>query len=265
MQELADLALETPADGWWRIEPEFGAGSGTRASIGLVALATDRVGALDTEEFLSIEGVTVFSTRVPMSPVATPETLRAMGDHLEHAAGLLVPGSRLDVVGFSCTSGTIAIGEAKVTEAIRAARPTAHVTTPIRAGVTALRQLSVQRISLLVPYLIPTAQLVVEFFENEGFAIERRATFDLSGDHQMNLLSPEALIRGAMQVDTPRSEAVFISCTGLRTRHVIAEAERRLGKPIVTSNQALAWHSLRLAGLEDQLAGRGKLFEMRLS
>ena len=265
MQELADRAPDSPLDGWPRLEPEFSAGPGTRASIGLVALATDRVGALDTEEFLSLEGVAVFSTRLPMSPVATPETLRAMDNHLEHAARLLVPGSRLDVVGFSCTSGTIAIGEERVTEAIRAARPTALVTTPIRAGVTALRRLSVQRISLLVPYLVPTAQLVSDFFENEGFTIERRATFDLGGDPQMNLLSPEALIRGAMQVDTPRSEAVFISCTGLRTRHVISEAERRLGKPIVTSNQALAWHSLRLAGLEDQLTGRGKLFELRLS
>ena len=265
MQELTDRTLEAPVDGWPRLEPEFGVGLGNRASIGVVSLATDRVGALDTEEFLSIDGVAVFSTRLPMSPVATPETLRAMGDHLEHAARLLVPGSRLDVVGFSCTSGTIAIGEDRVKEALRAARPRAHITTPIRAGVTALRRLAVRRISLLVPYLVPTAQLVSDFFEEEGFTIERRATFDLRGDPQMNLLSPEALIRGAVQVDTPQSEAVFISCTGLRTRHVIAEAERRLRKPIVTSNQALAWHSLRLAGLEDQLAERGKLFELSLS
>jgi maleate isomerase len=220
---------------------------------------------LDTEQFLAADGVTIFSTRLPMSPVATPDSLAAMGDHLEHAARLLVPGSRLDVVGFSCTSGTIAIGEDRVNEAIHAARPAVQVTTPIRAAVTALRRLEVRRISLLVPYLVPTAHLVSDFFEAQGFAIERRATFDLGGDPQMNLLPPEALIAGAMQVDTPRSEAVFISCTGLRTRHVVGEAERRLGKPVVTSNQALAWHSLRLAGLEDQLTERGKLFELPLS
>jgi maleate isomerase len=260
MQELANRT--TTNDGWPRLEPEFGAGPGSRASVGLLALATDRVGALDTEQFLSVEGVAVFSTRVPMSPVATPESLRAMGEHLEQAARLLVPGSRLDVVGFSCTSGTIAIGENKVRDAIQAARPAAQVTTPIRAGIMALKRLGAQRISLLVPYLSPTAQLVSDFFENQGFAIEQRATFDLGGDPEMNLLSPKALISGALDVDTARSDAVFISCTGLQTRHIVAAAERRLGKPVVTSNQALAWHSLRLAGVNDRLEDRGRLFEL---
>jgi maleate isomerase len=260
MQELTDR--KTTKDEWPRLAPKFGLGQGSRASIGLLALATDRVGALDTEQFLSVEGVGVFSTRVPMSPVATPESLSAMGEHLEQAARLLVPGSRLDVVGFSCTSGTIAIGEDKVRDAIHAVRPSAHVTTPIRAGVTALKRLGAQRISLLVPYLPATAQLVSSFFEDQGFAIERRATFDLRGDLEMNLLPPEALISGALHVDTPRSDAVFISCTGLQTRHVVAEAERRLGKPVVTSNQALAWHSLRVAGVNDRLENRGKLFEL---
>lgn len=263
MQDLIDRTATR--DEWTRIKPEFDAGPGSRASIGLIALATDRVGALDTEQFLSVEGVTVFSTRVPMSPVATPESLRALGDHLENAARLLVPGTRLDVVGFSCTSGTIAIGEDKVRKVICAARPSAQVTTPIRAGVIALRRLGARRISLLVPYLLPTAQLVSDFFEDQGFGIERRATFDLRGDPEMNLLSPDALISAATQIDTARTDAVFISCTGLQTRHVVAEAERRLGKPVVTSNQALAWHSLRLAGLEDHLTERGKLFELSLS
>jgi maleate isomerase len=264
MQELADQKSISTNDGWPRLVPEFGTGPGRRASIGLLALATDRVGALDTEDFLPVEGVAVFSTRVPMSPVATPESLRAMGDHLEEATRLLVPGSKLDVVGFSCTSGTIAIGEDKVREAICAACPTSHVTTPIRAGITALRRLGARRISLLVPYLVPTAQLVCDFFEDGGFTIERRATFDLRGDPEMNLLSPEALISGAMQIDTEESDAVFISCTGLQTRNVVAEAERRLGKPVVTSNQALAWHSLRLAKVEDRLPDRGSLFELSL-
>src|SRR5262245_59474575 len=103
MQELAEQT--TTSDGWPRLESTFGAGPGRRASIGLIVLATDRVGGLDTEQFLSVEGVAAFSPRVPMSPVATPETLRSMGEHLEQAARLLVPGSKLDVVGYSCTSG----------------------------------------------------------------------------------------------------------------------------------------------------------------
>jgi maleate isomerase len=53
---------------------------------------------------------------------------------------------------------------------------------------------------------------------------------------------------------------VFISCTGLRTAPLVSLLEKRLRKPVVTSNQALAWHALRLAGITDQLEGRGLLF-----
>ena len=36
-------------DGWELIKSKYGAGVGSRASIGLLALATDRIGAFDTE------------------------------------------------------------------------------------------------------------------------------------------------------------------------------------------------------------------------
>jgi maleate isomerase len=259
---MQDIAKNTREDGWERITPRYGQDIGGRASIGLLVLATDRVGAFDTEEFLQTEGVSVFSTRVPMAPVATPETLAAMGAHLTDATRLLVPGSRLDVVGFSCTSGTVAIGIMKVREAIRAARPGVHVTTPIEAGCEGLRRLGARRISLVVPYLVNAAALVSEFFTDRGIEIVRRATFDLNGDPEMNRLAPEALIEAAVNTDSAEAEAIFISCTGLRTAPIVDVLERRLRKPVVTSNQALAWHSLRLAGVDDQLAGRGSLFTL---
>src|SRR5215211_1430093 len=249
-------------DGWERLPPQFGEEIGHRASIGLLALSTDRAGAFDTEEFLRAKGVAMFSTRIPMAPVATPETLASMAVHLSDATRLLVPGSRLDVVGFSCTSGTVAIGVDRVHEAIRAARPGVRVTTPIEAGYEALRRLGAERITLVVPYLVKTAELVSGFFEQKGIEILRRATFELDGDPDMNRLSPQALIEAAMATDTRDSQAVFISCTGLRTAPVISLLEQRLGKPVVTSNQALAWHALRLAGITDRFEARGLLFAM---
>jgi maleate isomerase len=250
-----------PNDGWERIAPRYAEGVGSRASIGLLALATDRIGVFDTEEFLRVAGVAMFSTRVPMSPVATPESLAAMGAHLGEATRLLVPGSRLDVVGFSCTSGTVAIGPERVRDAIRKARPGIHVTTPIEAGCEGLNRLGARRITLIVPYLVKTANLVSGFFEEQGLEILRRATVGLDGDPDMNRLSAEVLIEAALATDSAASDAVFISCTGLRTAPVIAQLERRLRKPVVTSNQALAWRALRLTGVDDRLPGRGSLFQ----
>lgn len=59
-------------------------------------------------------------------------------------------------------------------------------------------------------------------------------------------------------------EGVFVSCTSLRVAHIISQAEAQLGKPVIASNQALAWHLLRLAGVEQQSPQFGALFEHTL-
>ena len=253
--------METPGAEWERLEPRYGEEIGARSSLGLIALATDRAGALDFEEFVRpAAGVSTFTTRLPMDCVATPETLAAMGPHIEDAARLLVPGSRLDLVAFSCTSGTVAIGPERVRDAIRRARPGIHVTTPIEAGAEGLGKLGCRRISLLVPYLVETAELISGYFERRGVEIIRRATFDLEGDPDMNRVSADCLIDAGRRVFDPSSDGLFISCTGLLTSPVVAALEQRIGKPVVTSNQALAWHSLRLTGVDDRLENRGSLF-----
>ena len=55
-------------------------------------------------------------------------------------------------------------------------------------------------------------------------------------------------------------DAVFVSCTNLRTLETIAEVEAALDKPVMASNLALAWHMLRLAGLEPAPDRRERLF-----
>jgi len=42
--------------------------------------------------------------------------------------------------------------------------------------------------------------------------------------------------------------------------HLILKAEQRLGKPVISSNQALAWHLLRLSGVDKELPHFGYLF-----
>jgi maleate isomerase len=246
---------------WEIFVAKFGEEVGWRASLGLIALATDRVGPVDFEDYAAgIEGVATFTTRVPFPSRATPQTLAELGRHLEAAARLLVPGSRLDAVGLSCTSGTVAVGLERVRAAIQAARPGIPVATPIDAGLAALRALGCRRISVLAPYLIATADLIAGYFEANGIEVLRKATCALEGDPQMNRVSAACLAEAGRRFIDPAADALFISCTGLRTRGMVETLERSLGKPVVTSNQALAWASLRAGGVRDTLPDRGILF-----
>jgi maleate isomerase len=47
----------------------------------------------------------------------------------------------------------------------------------------------------------------------------------------------------------------------LRALDIIEKAEKIIGKPVTSSNHALAWHLLRLAGIDDILDEYGQLFK----
>lgn len=248
----------------WPLYPAaYDDGIGAALSIGVIALAEDRAGVWDFDKFLGdMPGVGIFSTRVPMSADVTPHSLAQMGEHLGFAAQTLLPGSPLDAIAFSCTSGTVAIGLDKVHALISAARPGIAISTPIEAGLAALRKLGTAKIALLTPYRPATADLVAGFFEASGLSIRARMTLNLTGDLDMNRVSAVCLAAAARSclAQAPDSEALFISCTGLRTSSVIQRLEDEFKLPVVTSNQALAWHCLRIAGNTQAVIGHGRLF-----
>ena len=53
----------------------------------------------------------------------------------------------------ACTSGALVIGEQKVADRVREARPGMRVTDPVTAARAALDALAVKRIALLTPYV----------------------------------------------------------------------------------------------------------------
>ena len=55
---------------------------------------------------------------------------------------------------------------------------------------------------------------------------------------------------------------MFVSCTSLRLVEAVAGIEAELGKPVTSSNHALAWHCLRLAGIDDPRPELGALFAL---
>ena len=52
------------------------------------------------------------------------------------------------------------------------------------------------------------------------------------------------------------------SCTSLRVAEIVEEVEAAIGKPVSSSNHAMAWHALRLAGVNDAVQGWGRLFRV---
>lgn len=217
--------------------------------IGLIALATDQTIETDFTRLVSSGGIAVHVARVRYANPTTPENLRAMHPLLTEAAGLILPGEALDAIVYGCTSASVIIGEDEVETAVRAGKPDTPVITPAGAAVLALRAFEAQRVAILTPYVRRTAEPMHAFFSARGFEIERLAFLGMEDDGEMARLRHDDIVRLAMDTVTPQTQALFIACTSLRAAQCAGEIERRTGLPVVTSNLAAAWASLRQCGI----------------
>ena len=243
----------------YRLEP----GIAHRARIGLVALASDHTIEHEWRRMLDIDGIAVYHSRIVNSPTITPETLKEMEAGLTAAAEVILPGVPLDVVAYGCTSGAMVIGEDRVAERIHAARPGVKVTTPITGALAGMKALGARRIALLTPYIDRINQKMRRYIEARGFGVPVMGSFNNENDNEVACIAPESLKDAAIELAAePSVDAVFVACTSLRLAAVVEEIERRSGKPALSSNHAMAWHALRLAGYREPVPGFGRLFRI---
>jgi maleate isomerase len=236
-----------------------------RASIGLIVLATDHTIEHEWRKLLCADGVAFYGSRVANSAEISPETLAEMEARIAPGVALIRPGERLDVVAFGCTSASIVIGEEKVFERIREARPEVQCTTPITAARVGFTALGVQRIGLLTPYVRRINEQMADYLSARGIEVVAMGSFEHSNDNEVARIDAASLRQGILEVgDQAHVQAVFVSCTSLRLAEAVADIEQRLGKPVTSSNHAMAWHSLRLAGVNDPLPQFGELFTVAM-
>jgi len=243
------------------IDNELDGGLAHRAAIGLVVLASDQTLEYEFRELIRIPGVAFDESRFFNDNDITPETLRAIGPRIAPSLDLILPGVPLDVVGFGCTSATMTLGESAVFAEIRRARPEVACTTPVTAALAAFRAFGARRIGLLTPYSRRINENLARYFESRGVGVAAMATFDRPDDREAARVSIASIECGAARLaGAPGVECVFVSCTSLRVAAAVGRIEARTGVPVTSSNHAMAWHCLRLGGVEDTVEGAGRLF-----
>jgi maleate isomerase len=240
------------------------AGIGTRGAVGLLVLETDQTIEHEFRAVWPADGVALYAARLHNDATITPETLRAMEPLIAPATALLPPVS-VGAIGFACTSGALMIGEAVVAEHVRAVRPGVRVSDPVTAALAALRSLGARRVGLLTPYTRPITLALREKLIARGLDIPAVGSFEEEDDAVVARITPDSVMEALLQLGAHDAcDAVFVSCTSLRVAAIVEAAEARIGKPVTSSNHALAWHLLRLAGVNDAIPGYGRLYRTAL-
>lgn len=240
-------------------------GLGHVARIGLIVLQSDQTIEHEFSQMVRKPGIALYHSRIPNDMKVTPQTLRDMRENLPNAAALLPSQFGFDAIGYACTSGATMIGEDQVEAYVNEVHPSAKVSNPISACKAALHALGLKRVALITPYAPEVTLELQANLSTAGFQISTVASFNQSDDFTVARISTDSILTAVLKAGTDeRCDGVFVSCTSLRTLDVIATAEDTLNKPVVTSNQVLAWHLLRLSGQSHYIKGCGQLFEKQL-
>jgi maleate isomerase len=227
--------------------------------MGLLALSTDLAIERDLNRLIPNDDVALFSTRIYLETPNSDRTFFALQDEIVAATKLLIPDSRLDVVVFGCTTASTIIGPARIAELVAQARPGVKCTNPATGVTEALRALKARRVSVVTPYTKQMTGNVVRFLDNAGFALTSVRSLGCDTDTAIGSIPAKTYIEAALAGDYKDADAIFISCTATRALDIIEQLEREIGLPVVTSNQAVFWHAMKLAGWNKAIPGYGRL------
>lgn len=250
-----------------RSEEAYGLPYGYRAKVGLIVVGPNLNPTPEICRMLP-PYVQVRETRIHMEPVVNVEECSKLSARLPEPAGLLTEGMISPILGnnsaiaFACTAGSLVGGpgwDKKEIEAMESNSKGIPCTTTATAVEEAMRFLGFNNIVITGPYIEEINRKFKEFYEASGFKVLKVAGLQIGDLYEMGATKPSQAYQIAMEAVVPDTEGIFIACTNFRCSDVIEEIESDSGKPVVTANQATAWHLMKLLGINEPVDGYGEL------
>lgn len=191
--------------------------------------------------------------RIPFPPAYGDESGTIFERSLQAGAASILPSAPPRAIGFACTTGAIELGRERVAAAV--ARPDARIEAfdPVHAAYDAFRTLRVKRVAIVSPYDRALSIKVADAIFAEGFEVTNLTYLDADDVVAISDASILDATRAAAQTE---SEALFLSCTGMRSVPLIDQLESELGRPVLASLQVLAWRMASAFGKRPDGPGR---------
>jgi maleate isomerase len=164
------------------------------------------------------------------------------------------------LIVFHCTANSMENGlahEAAIVDAIQSASGCPTITTA-QAITAALNQLAIKKLVLISPNVKQTNEHEVQYLSECGFNVVHEFGLALDSDGYI-AVTPQEWINVVTENVRLDADGYLLSCTNTRTIEVIEELERRLGKAVITSNQATLWACLKQLGIVYSNRSLGRL------
>jgi len=227
---------------------------GGRAKLGVLVPTLNNT--MEPELYkMAPEGVSVHFSKIKEDE----EDLRRMAEEIPRTAAELAD-AEVNIIAFGCTVGSLIGGTGYDEQLIRKIEETAHIPaiTTSTAVISALKELRARTLCVATAYEEELNRKVREFLEAHGLEVLGVKGLGCKGLEAAHI-SVKRVYELAKEVSDLEADALFISCTDLRTLDVLETLEFDLNKPVISSNQATMWLMLKKVGIEEPISGYGTL------
>jgi maleate isomerase len=205
--------------------------------------------------------VSVHFARMLIADATSSEKIIAMDREDGRRAISQIASCRPHAVAYGCTASSIVQGhafDARLRSEIRhiAGVPATTATDSIFAACSAL---GLKRVTAISPYTEAVATAEHRFLAEGGIETVAGVHLAITDGFRLAEPEPDAILDLALGAWDPQSDGLIAACLNFRSHPIIDALEARIGKPVVTSTQAVLWHLLRLAGVETPIHGFGRL------
>ncbi len=229
---------------------------GWRARVGLLIPQLDYLSEGLLPYYLP-SGISFHTSRLRRTGPVNAETLGAMNASISEGVSLL-PLSCLNALVYHCTMGSLLYEPSRLVEDLKKETGLAVVATA-QAALDALGPLGARRICLVTPYSAALNRYEAEFLEAHGLEVASIGGANIDDSFEMQRVAPEEIAVWVRRAKTSPVDAIFVSCTGIRSHSIVDRLEADHGCPIVTSLSAMLWGLLGALGLPQHIPGLGRL------
>jgi maleate isomerase len=207
--------------------------------IGLIVPSSNTVMEPDFHRYLGHTGI-VSTARIFLESVTREAETRMLEEDLPKAAEL-IRTTAPDVVVFGCTSagslGSLAHDRA-IGERIEKLSG-AQAITALQAVVSQLRSIGPRKLAVFTPYIEDLTSSVASSVADAGFPPIKAVGMGIQVNLEIGRVTPDQIVAFVeSQIAGGAPDCVFLSCTNWRAIEAIEPLHKKLGIPVVSSNQA---------------------------